>query len=34
MGTESGLYRCLIHTGEDIGIETHLDGAGDTWLTL
>lgn len=31
---ESGLYRCLIQTGEDSGIVTHLEGARDTWLTL
>lgn len=33
-GTGSGLYRRLIQTGEDSGIVTHLEGAGDTWLTL
>lgn len=33
-GIGSGLYRRLIQTGEDSGIVTHLEGAGDTWLAL
>lgn len=33
-GVATGLYWCLMQTGEDSGIVTHLEGSVDTWLAL